>query len=782
MITNKALDQLEYFKVLEYIKRYAVTENGKEQVILSKPSLDLTEVILEGNLVEAAKETLISADYPPIDYVPNLSEALAKSRIQGGLINVNDIRDILKLAQISRRLLQFLKNNSEAELIKEKYAEGFFVDKVFENHIEKVFTPEGEIADSASSELRAIRKDIREKSDSLRKTVNKILKKLSESYLVQEEYITQRDGRIVVPVKSEHKRHVRGFIHSESATGQTVYIEPEETLELNNEILSLHFAEKREIDRILKNLTKLIGEKSFELKRSLETLSAIDSIFARARYSIEIIGAFPSFEKNKSFEILDGRHPILIKKMGREKAVPLNLKVDKNNILLITGPNAGGKTVVLKTVGLLCALVQSGIHIPVSADSNFLLFDNILMDIGDQQSIEEDLSTFSSHLSNINSILKNTDESSLVLLDEIGTGTDPSEGSALAAAVLLKLQSIGSIVLATTHHGSLKILANSRSGFENASMEFDLENLEPTYKFHQGLPGSSYAFEVASRIGFDDDFLKSAEEYLDTDKNKIEKFLVELETKSRNYQEKLNKLEIENTRLKGLANLYEEKISKLETQKKEILADAKIKAESYLYDVNKKIESAIKNIKESNASREVIKSEKSSIEELKKKTEELVKEIETAEEKNIGDWEIGDYAMIKDTTTAGTIIEIDREKKRALLNTGSIKLQVKLSSLASAKKPKEKADYTTKFYSPQIESLNLDIRGKKPEEAEYEVIRFLDDAFAASANRVEILHGKGTGALKATVHSILKKHEHVKNYYFAKLEFGGEGITIVELK
>ena len=369
---------------------------------------------------------------------------------------------------------------------------------------------------------------------------------------MREDYLTLRDGRMVIPVKSEHKRHLRGFIHSESATGQTVYIEPEQTLEMNNEIVTLGFSEKR--------------------------------------------GAFPSIDKKKPFTIIDARHPVLLKKLGRNAAIPLNLKLDNQKVIIITGPNAGGKTVVLKTIGLLCLLLQSGIHIPVSPDSNMHIFNNILIDIGDEQSLEDDLSTFSSHLNNLKNILVSSDNNSLVLLDEIGTGTDPIEGSALAAAVLLKLRDIGSLVFASTHHGSLKIIANNEDKFVNAAMEFDHEKLAPTYKFKLGTPGSSYAFEIAKRIGFSEELLNTAKDNLDADKHKIEEFLSEIESKSFELQEKLKKMEIENSRLAGLSNLYKENLDKLDKEKKEILKDATLEAADYLKNVNKKIENIIKEL------------------------------------------------------------------------------------------------------------------------------------------------------------------------------------------
>jgi len=783
MIDNIVLDKLEFGKVLQYVAKYSTTELGRQLVLESRPLDSLDQVIEKGRHISEAKEILIKNDIPPLEYLPDLFEPLSRSSIEGSVLPKNVILDILKLAETSRRLYQFLKSHDESNLITTNLSNNLFVDKVFEHHISKVFTENGDIRNDASDKLREIRKNIREKSESLRKTVNKVLKQFSESYLVREEYITQRDGRIVIPVKAEHKRHVKGFIHSESATGQTVYIEPEETLELNNEILSLMFAEKREVERILKSLTSKIGESSGELKKSLRYISEIDLIFSNARYSIEVIGEFPSFDKNKPLSLMDARHPILIKRLGRKETVPLNLKLDQENIIIITGPNAGGKTVVLKTVGLLMIMAASGMHVPVQADSNFHLFDKVLVDIGDEQSIEDDLSTFSSHLSNIKNILEVSDEKSLILVDEIGTGTDPQEGSALATAILLNFNKKKSKVLATTHHGILKVIANDEPGFQNASMEFDKKKLQPTYKFKQGIPGSSYAFEVAERIGFDKLFTDLAKEYLDSDKNKLEDFLIELEEKSKDLQENLSNAQTENLRLKGLTNLYQDRIDKLEKQKKEIIKETKDKADSYLDKINKEFEQTIKRIKESQAQKEVIVEEKRKIEELKISNRNLIAETDESEEPKNVKLEIGSFVSVIDTTTTGEIIEMNHSKDKAVINSGSVRLQVKISNLLPASKKKSISHtYHNHDFTPQVHNYRLDIRGKKPEEIEFEVIRFIDDAYATSQKNIEILHGKGTGVLKTTVWDLLKKHESVKDFQFAKIEMGGEGITIVELK
>ena len=782
MIDNSVLEKLEYHKVLHNVANYAVTENGKKYILELSPLIDKNKIISEGETVSEAKEILIRNIPPQIDYIPDLNESISQSRIEGTVLNSKKILEILRLAKVSRSLFQFLKNNSNSSPNLSGYQNSLFNDKVFEHHIEKVIDESGDIKEKASQKLFDLRKQIREKQSSLIKSINSIMKSLDSEGIVREDYLTLRDGRMVIPIKSEHKRHLRGFIHSESATGQTVYIEPEQTLELNNEIITLGFAEKREIERLLKELTGLVRKESEKLKAALHTVAYIDSLFARAKYSIEIIGTFPSIDNRKNFYVNDGRHPVLLKKLGREGTVSLNFKLDDQKIIVITGPNAGGKTVVLKTIGLLSLLLQSGIHIPVHPDSNFHLFKNILIDIGDEQSLEDDLSTFSSHLNNLKNILLNADENSLVLLDEIGTGTDPTEGSALAAAVLLKLRDKNTLVLASTHHGSLKIISNDEEKFINAAMEFDHEQLKPTYKFKLGVAGSSYAFEIARRIGIDDKILQTASNFMDSDKYKLETFLSDLEAKSNKLEDKLKQLEIENTRLAGLSSLYKNNVEKLEKEKKEILKKAKADAEDFLKDVNRKVEETIKQIRESGAKKEVIKEAKKIVVELKEETEKLYAP-EIVLESKISDFNVGSFVSIKNTATTGRIILIDKEKRKALIESGSIRMNVDLVDLALTKPDKnEVSEVHHHHISQTITQYRLDIRGKKPEEADFEILKFIDDSYMMGQDRVEILHGKGTGALKKTVKDILDKHEKVKNYYFAPIEFGGEGITIVELK
>lgn len=781
MISNDVLEKLEFSKVLKFISNYAITEGGKTKIESLKPLTEKAEIISNCKLVEEAKDFIIKKGNPPLEFIPDIKDDLYKSRIEGSILGTKKILEIKRLAAISRLIRNLLLKEENYSLLKEIVQE-LISDKNLENQIDKILTPEGEVKESASIELRRIRKEIIIKKDELTKSIGKIIKRLKDQDFVREDYLTLRDGRMVIPVKVEHKRHIRGFIHSESSTGQTVYIEPEETLELNNEIVSLSFAEQREVERILRELTKIIGDKSGELLYSYDLITKIDSIFAKANYSIEIMGCLPNLDQSKSLQIFEGRHPLLLKKLGRNFTIPLSFKLENEKVVIITGPNAGGKTVVLKTIGLLCLMLQSGIHIPVSPDSNFLIFNKILLDIGDQQSIEDDLSTFSSHLKNLKMISEAADSESLVLLDEIGTGTDPTEGSALAAAMLKKLLSKSALTFATTHHGNLKVFAFEIEGINNASMQFDHNSLSPTYKFKLGVPGSSYAFEIAEKSGLSLDIIQDARSFIDSKKHNLEKFISEVEAKSFDLEKKLNEVELENVRLKSLSNLYKNSYEKLEYEKKEIIKKTKEDAEKFLSDLNKKFELTVKQIRESGADKSIVKESRKVISEIHSKVETLSKQIEI-ETKSNETFTIGDYVSINNSNSTGKIIEINNEKKKATVLIGSIKILANLSDLKHSKQVKEESEKKSLDYlKTPTTNYRLDIRGKRANDAEFEIIKFIDDSYQYGYERVEILHGKGTGALKKLVNEILSSHIGIKQFYYAPVDFGGDGITIVEFK
>lgn len=779
---KELFDSLEFNKVLNYIASYAQTESGKILILGLQPYIDSNFIKKEGSLASEAKEILIHSLVPPLNYIPDISSSISLTKVQGSVLEIKQILSILSLAKTSRFLVKFFSDNSNLAVGLKEISSSLFVSKNLETQIESIITEFGEVKDSASKKLKEIRNEIKHKKDELQRLVNKLIKSLSSNELIRDEYVTLREGRVVVPVKAEHKRHIKGFIHSESSSGQTVYIEPEETLNLNNEIVTLSFAENREIEKILRELTQKISENSDDLLKSLFIISEIDKYFAIAQYSIEIEGAFPSIDNKKPFTISTGRHPVLLKKLLKAATVPIDLRIDTERIIIVTGPNAGGKTVVLKTIGLLALMVQSGLHIPASPDSNFHLFEDIFIDIGDKQSIEDDLSTFSSHLSNLHRIIENSNEKSLILLDELGTGTEPSAGSALAIAVINTLREKKSLVFAATHLGALKLIANESDGIENASMEFNTSLLLPTYTFKQGIPGSSYAFEIARRIGFSKEFLDEAKLYLTPEQEKFDKSLIDLEDKTQKLDEKLKISEKENVRLEGLIALYNSKVSSLEKEKKIILKETKEAAEKLIREAKLTINSTIKELRETKASKETIRDSQKTLENLVVNTQKIYSE-ETKATNTFYEFKVGDTVRLTDTNSIGIISEFIKNKEYAFINSGSLKLKVRVSDLEPAKDERKREKFDQYSIIPQsVPGFRLDIRGKKPDEVEFELIKYIDSAYSENVNRVEILHGKGTGALKKMVKDVLLSHNGVKAFYFAPVEYGGEGITIVELK
>ncbi|MBE2280411.1 MAG: endonuclease MutS2, partial [Ignavibacteriaceae bacterium] len=637
-----------------------------------------------------------------------------------------------------------------------------------------------EIKDSASKLLYSIRKDIKEKSDELRRVVSKLVKKLTDEDISRENYTTLRDGRIVIPVKTEYKRQIKGIVHSESSTGHTSYIEPDSILEINNDLVSLGFAEKREIDRILRELTVRIGLSSPELLSTFNELVKLDLLFAKASFSIKIRGCFPEMDPSEPFFISQGRHPALILKNGINKTVPFNFRSSENKVFVITGPNAGGKTVFIKSIGLLALMVKYGYHIPVSEDSNFYFFEKIFVDIGDSQSIDNDLSTFSSHLSNIKGILENSDKNSLIIIDELGTGTDPEAGSAIASTVLDQLFESGGLVFCTTHLSDLKLLAEERKGFENASMAFDVAEIKPSYEFRQGIPGYSYAFEILTRLGYKNDFVERAKNFLSGESAEINSLLLDLEQKNSTLKLQLSEYAHENEKLKKLRESYERRVTELEKEKNQILKQTKNEAEELVVKANSELQELIKSIRSSSASQQDVSKANKFIGDLKAETSNLENKIFETTEKV--DFKIGDAVKIKDTTTLGEIIEIKGNK--ALIQAGFLKLTVELKTLTLINKEDKKIAKHALTSTNYLETaaFKLDIRGERAGEIEFKVVKFLDDAYSSSLDKVEILHGKGTGALKKTVHQILKEHEWVESFNFAPVEIGGEGVTIVTLK
>ncbi|MCC6551089.1 MAG: endonuclease MutS2 [Ignavibacteriaceae bacterium] len=780
MIPSSVTGKLEFGKILSYIRKYAVTDSGKNYIESLEPVYNFEYLTRTFLLIEEAKSLLLTNTQIPLEYHPDLSEDLLSSGVSGMILKPEKILSILRLLQNSRIVSGFMKNlDNEIPGLKQQIS-GITSNSTLEHHIQSILSDTGEVKDSASRELRGIREDIRKRSRDLRVLFDRLRRTYIEEELIREDYITLREGRFVLPVKAEYKRQIKGFIHSESATGQTVYIEPEEALALNNEIVSLSYAEKREVERILMELTFKIGEFSTQLAANLSILAELDSYIARAQYALRVNGVTPVLKEYQTLSLLQAKNPMLIESIGFEKTIPISVDFSKCRTIIISGPNAGGKTAALKTVGLLLIMLKSGIQIPVSPDSIVGNFNSLFIEIGDNQSIEENLSTFSSHLLNLNRIINEAVKGSIVLLDELGNGTEPNAGSGIASAVLLRLLDNGAYTLATTHHSKLKALAELNPEIENAGFDFDLHTLKPTYILKQGLPGLSYAFELAGKLGFDEEFIFQAKSFAGKETINSEDALIQVRILQEKLKESENKFSVQESRISGLEKLYKQKVDDIEYRKDEILARARKQAERIVESSKSDMNKVLKELKQS-------KGEKSAVKKVIAAGDDILNKIKeescTKPQPEVVEVTVGEFMKIRGTNTTGKVIEVDPFKKRATVLTGSLRLDTDYASLEKISQPGKKdteVSLSSAHHDATSLSYRLDIRGARPEEIRLELTKFIDNSYAGRMERIEILHGKGTGALKALVKEILSTHPGVSKFYFASPDFGGDGITIAE--
>jgi DNA mismatch repair protein MutS2 len=729
--------------------------------------------------VTEAKELLIAENEIPLDGLKNIVAALKKTTVENQVLTVVELLEIASTIRVSNSLKIFLAKRISLYPTLGAYHQRLFSDKIVEHHIQEALDERGFVKDTASRDLREIRRSMALASEALRKKLESILRNVAQQEFLQDDIVTTRDGRFVIPIKSEYKHNVPGFIHSTSSSGATVFIEPAESLELNNALRELQLREQHEIHRILTDLTKQVSAIREPLAASFTTLTELDGIFARGKYSIEVCGNPPVISSVPCIKLSNARHPILLQHLKREKTIPLSIELgEKTQTLIITGPNAGGKTVTMKTVGLLTVCAQAGIHIPADSDSVIFPFQKIFVDIGDEQSIENDLSSFSSHLNSLHKILDEADAASLVLIDEVGAGTDPSEGGALAAVILQELTARKAITIATTHHGILKVFAHETPGMDNASMEFDQESLSPTYHFKSGIPGSSYAFELAERLGISLDLLNRARLQMGDERTKLESLLQELERQAQEYQVQLLQTAKEKERLESLVLSYEQKTTQLKRELGTIRKKAVEEAKEIVQQAHLKVERSVKEIRESGAQRDIVHSSRQVLRKLGEDLERITiaeqSTQETAEVINVGD-----VVHIRDGYESGEVREI--QGKYAVVLSGNARLRIALKELHKELKPQKKYPVLSSAIVAPEASNEIDLRGLLGDEAIARVERFLDNAYAAGLHRVDIIHGKGTGALRKKISEFVKTYPHVKAFRLGEWNEGGTGVTVVEL-
>ena len=781
-----AAEKLEFPKILNSLISYATSDLGKKAAEHVAPGVDLAEIARELSRVDELKKILESDDPFPIDGLHDLHEPLHRAGVENSLLTPSDLLAISKTLLASRNIKSFVLKRKETYPELENLCQNIAINKVLEYNISQAIDDNGNIKDTASKELRTIRSTIVSEYGSLRKQLERILKNVSEQGLTQDDIITTRDGRMVIPVKVEQKHQVPGFIHSSSASGATVFIEPAETLVLNNEIRELHFREQREIEKILRALTTQVGEQNIDLIASQNILAHIDLLYAKARYSIQIKGNKPYLKENGSLKIVQGRHPILLLRHSTATIVPLTIEIGGGSTtVLITGPNAGGKSVAMKTVGILALMVQSGIHIPASPDSEFPIFTQIHVDIGDDQSIENDLSTFSSHVRRLNDILNSVDTHSLVLIDEIGAGTDPSEGGALGAVVLRQLTRAGAFTIATTHHVGLKAFAHETEGMENGAMEFDQTSLLPTYNFKVGVPGSSYALEIAKRLGMSSKLISEAEAMVGEQKSHLEQLIIDLEAKSQTLAKEIESIAVEKLTFSELARKYESKLENLKQEVKQIKLHAIEEAQAIVSKANSVIEHSIQEIKQHSAEKKSIVESKNEI----RKFEQDLTAIENAMEEAGPDstnrsqvFKKGALVRLKSGSQTGEVLHEPNAEGHLQIAFENLKMRVHVDDLLTVTQESTPVRTTTMGLQDQVPLREVDVRGHYGDEAIEIVDKFLDSALLANLHRVDIIHGKGTGALRKKISTFLGSDSRVKSQRLGEWNEGGAGVTVVELK
>ncbi len=781
-----AVLKLEFARLRSHIAGQCASLFGRERVEKLAPSPMFALVRDELARVDEMHALIEADDAPPLESLEDMRPALHRAAKAGSMIASEDFLEILRLLITGRKLKSFFSKRGERSPLLALLASEVHEDKLLEFHIDRVVDQEGHVKDNASKELRALRREIIEKSGQLRRRMEAILKRVSEDEMVMEELVTMRDGRMVLPVKTEYKRQIQGFIHSSSASGQTVYIEPTETLDLNNEIRDLQFAEIREVAAILTDLTDRLRTAVAPLLRSVELVGEIDSLYARARYGHAVLGACPKVKLAGALSLQHARHPLLLLHKRMKDVIPLDIVLgEEATTIIITGPNAGGKSVTMKTVGLMVLMVQSGIPVPCDVKSEFPVYTDVHVDIGDEQSLENDLSTFSSHISRLARIVDAAGEKSLVLIDEIGTGTDPSEGSALGAAILERLTRARAHVIATTHHGMLKAFAHEQNGMQNAAMEFDLHTLEPTYVFRSGLPGSSYAFEITRRHGMDPSIIERAREIGGTQSDALEQLLAEVERQSQELGIRLRRTEQQEEKYNTLAAEYEQKLKAMKQELKELKRQSLEEAERILLDANAAVEEAIRGIREDQASKEAIRQAHERVEKSRTAVAEKLRELRPAPTPGSGDdspIQSGDEVAMRDNPATKGIALSDPERGRVEVAFGSLRMTVPLDRLQRVAPAAVKEYAPTQHVEEPLEKNEIDVRGMYGDEAIREIDRFLYQAWSTGLKRVDIIHGKGTGALRQRVHGYLRDISFVEEFSIGEWNEGGSGMTKVFFK
>ena len=788
MIDEHALAALEFEKIRNRVATYTISPLGRERMMTLSPSGDVEKIRRDLRKVSEFRDLLAYDDPVPIRGIRDIRSALRKCRTQGAFLDPEDLLHIQETLSVIRLLGAYLKKRRKQYPLLGDLAEGLGAHQELEERIEGAIDPNGTVRDSASKTLIRIRRDIGRARDNLKRKLEAILENLP-SEVVQDRLVTLRDGRFVIPVRENQRRRVEGVVHDQSDSGATVFIEPLVVVEYNNLIRELEISEKREIERILRELTDYVREAREDLLGNIDLLGQFDFIYAKARFALEIEAIEPILNEAGRIVIRRGRHPILAYRLREEgqdgKVVPLDVELGlRFNTLILTGPNAGGKTVALKTIGLLTLMAQAGLPIPADEKSEIAVFQKVFADIGDEQSIENDLSTFSSHVRQLVKICREADDRTLALLDEIGTSTDPSEGAALAMAVLNRLNRADVRTVATTHHGGLKGFAHEIPGMENGAMEFDVTTLQPTFRLHLGTPGSSYAFEIAQRLGLPLEVIEDASARTGEETRKLEKLISELDQRRQEYEEKLQHLDRRRTETAAMSQEYEEKLRAVRAEKEQFRKEALEESKRILEEANARVERAVAQIRQQQARGKAIKEGKTAIRHALTDVETELRSMAPPRCSKAPEVQTGDRVWIQSFGREGTVLSLRGPSGRVQVQVGSVKVELSPTELKVLEKAEPKKKEFTSVLSGKSASLSPEIhlRGMTFDEASQVVDKYLDDAFLANLKTVTVIHGKGTGVLRRKIGEFLQSHTMVKSQRLGAWNEGGSGVTIVEMK
>ena len=786
---EKIYSTLEYNKIIEMLTEQASSELGKDKCVNLTPHLSVGEVETAQTQTADALTRLLRNSSISFFGTKDIVESMKRLDI-GSNISAPELLKVARLLENTARVKSYGRrdNNDTGTDSLDAYFDALSPLSNLASRIRTCILSETEISDDASSTLKSIRRHQKQTVDKIHSQLSQMVTSTHKTYL-QDGVITMRDGRYCLPVKSEYKNNVPGMVHDQSSSASTYFIEPAAVVNLNNELRELELKEQAEIEVILAQLSAECAENTETILNNLEIVATLDFIFAKGKLALNMKATRPIYNENRHVNLKKARHPLL----NADTVVPINLEIgDSYDLLIITGPNTGGKTVALKTLGLFTLMGQAGLHIPALDSSELAVFDNVFADIGDEQSIEQSLSTFSSHMKRIVTIMDNADENSLCLFDELGAGTDPTEGAALAIAILSRLHSMGIRTVATTHYSELKIYALKEPGVMNASCEFDVETLRPTYRILTGIPGKSNAFAISRKLGLSESLIKDASVRLDKKDEDFEDVISELDVTRRQLEEEQTRLENYRKEAEALKNSLEAKQKKLDDQKERILSEAREEARDILKDAKGLADETIRFFQKNgnHASMAEMENTRRKLREKIDKTSKPSFIKENTEDKGYkaSDFHLGDEVKIISMNMEGKVVTLPDSKGNFFAQCGILRTQtnikdVELLEMQNASKITGKAVISgMKLNKSSSISAEINLLGLTVDEAIAKLDKYLDDAYLSHLDKVRIVHGKGTGALRNAVHNHLKKTSYIKTFSLATYGEGDAGVTIAEFK